>query len=140
MLSLTEESGAMNGGEAVEAGARPSDRSRWIAAIGYIFFVCLFSLWKAGKDPFIRAHAAQAVLLFIAECAALVAAAILSATIGKIEIVGLIVMAVFELVAALAALILSVAGIVKALFGEDWRMPFLGEFRDRVPGFQWRED
>jgi uncharacterized membrane protein len=142
MLSFAEGNGAKgtSGGEGEEATAKPSDRSRWIAAVGYIFCVCLFSLWKAGKDPFIRAHAAQAVLLFIAECAALAAAAILSATVGRIEIVGLIVMVVFELLAALAALILSIAGIVKALFGEDWRMPFLGEFRDKVPGFQWHED
>ncbi|HEY5132463.1 MAG TPA: hypothetical protein VII85_02120 [Candidatus Krumholzibacteriaceae bacterium] len=38
-----------------------------------------------------------------------------------------------------AALMLSLAGFVKALFGEDWRMPFLGDYRDRVPGLNWQE-
>jgi uncharacterized membrane protein len=120
-------------------GAKPSDASRWIAAIGYIAFVCFFSLWRAKRDPFIRMHASQAVLLFIAECAALAAAVILLSTIGKIKIAGLVVVGFFNLVTALAALILSFAGFIKALFGEDWKMPFLGEYREKVPGLRWQE-
>ncbi len=70
----------------------------------------------------------------------LVMAAILSATVGRIKIAGFIIVGLFELVTALAALVLSIVGMVKALFGEDWRMPFLGEYRDRVPGIHWQED
>jgi uncharacterized membrane protein len=120
-------------------GARPSDSSRWIAAIGYVAFVCFFSLWHARRDPFIRAHASQAVLLFIAECSALAAAVILGSTIGRIKVAGFIVIGIFYLVTSLAALILSLAGFLKALFGEDWRMPFLGEYREKVPGLHWQE-
>ena len=58
---------------------------------------------------------------------------------GRIKIVGLIVVGLFELVAALAALMLSAVGFVKALFGEDWSMPFLGEYREKVPGLHWQE-
>jgi len=119
---------------------KPSDRSRWIASAGYIGFICFFSLWNMKRDPFIRSHASQGVLLFIAECAALVMAAILSATVGRIKIAGLVIVGLFELVTALGALVLSIVGIVKALFGEEWRMPFLGEYRDRVPGIHWQED
>jgi uncharacterized membrane protein len=119
--------------------AKPSDGSRWIAAVGYVAFVCFFSLWHAKKDPFIRAHASQAVLLFIAECAALAAAVILGSTIGRIKIAGFIVIGLFYLVTALAALILSLAGFLKALFGDDWKMPFLGEYREKVPGLHWQE-
>jgi uncharacterized membrane protein len=125
-------------GTRVEAGesiaGKPSDRSRWIAAIGYIGFLCFLSLWQAKRDGFIRTHASQGVLLFLFECAALVAAVIFGSTVGRIKIVGLVLMGLFELVSGLAALVLSVVGFVKALFGEDWRMPFLGEYRDRVPG------
>jgi uncharacterized membrane protein len=119
--------------------AKPTDRARWIAAVGYVGFVCLFTLWSARKDTFIRAHASQAVLLFIAECAAVVLGAILSATLGQIKIVGLVIVGLFDLVVGLAALMLSVAGLVKALFGEDWRMPFLGKYREKVPGLNWQE-
>jgi uncharacterized membrane protein len=118
---------------------RPSDRARWVAAAGYIGFVCFFSLWSARKDSFIRSHASQGVLLFVAECAGLLIGVILLATVGQIKIVGLVIVGFFELIAGLAALMLSLAGFVKALFGEDWRMPFLGEYRDRVPGLNWQE-
>jgi len=118
---------------------RPSDRARWIAAVGYIGFVCFFSLWSAKKDSFIRSHASQGVLLFVAECAGLLIGVILGATVGQIKIIGLVIVGLFELIAGLAALMLSLAGFVKALFGEDWRMPFLGEYRDRVPGLDWQE-
>jgi len=142
MHNLTEWNGTKTA--RTEAGdsspAKPSNRSRWIAAAGYICFVCFFSLWKAKKDVFIRSHASQGVLLFVAECAALVMAAILGATFGRIKIVGLIVVGLFELIAGIAALVLSIVGMVKALFGEDWRMPFLGEYRDKVPGLHRQED
>ncbi len=135
----------LNAGEraAEERGAepavKPSEASRWIAAVAYLAFMCFFSLWRAKRDPFIRAHASQAVLLFVAECAAVAAAAILAGTVGKIKFAGLIAVGLFDLVAALAALILSLAGFIKALFGEDWRMPFLGAHREKVPGFHWQE-
>ena len=122
-------------GTGESSAAKASDGSRWIAAVGYIAFICFFSLWHAKRDPFIRAHASQAVLLFIAECAAVAVAVILGSTIGKIKIVGLIVVGLFNLVAGLAALALSLVGFFKALFGNDWRMPFLGEYRGRIPGF-----
>jgi len=118
---------------------KPSDRDRWIAAAGYIFFICFLSLWRAKKESFIRAHASQGVLLFLAECAAIVMDVILGATVGQIKIIGPVIVALFMLVTGLAALMLSLAGFLKALFGEDWRMPFLGEYRDRVPGLNWQE-
>ncbi len=119
--------------------AKPSGDSRWIAAIGYIAFVCFLSLWYAKKDPFIRAHASQAVLLFVAECAALAVAVILGSTIGRIKIVGLIIVGLFDLVAALAALSLSLAGFLKALYGDDWKKPFFGHYRERIPGLHEQE-
>jgi uncharacterized membrane protein len=121
-----------------DPAAKPSDESRWIAAIGYVAFMCFFSLWRARRDSFVRKHASQAVLLFIAECAALAVGAILGSTVGRIKIAGLIAVGFFDLVAALAALMLSLSGFIKALFGEDWRMPFLGEYREKVPGLHRR--
>jgi uncharacterized membrane protein len=134
---------ALSGEEVTASGApdrgsaAPSDRSRWIAAVAYIGFISLFSLREARRDEFVRAHASQAVLLFLFECAAVVVAAVLGATVGRIRVLGLIVILCFELMSALAAISLSIVGFIKALFGEDWRMPFLGEYRDRVPGIWW---
>lgn len=117
----------------------PPERSRWIAAVGYLAFVCFLAMRHSRKDPFVRFHASQAFLLFLAECAALAVGIILSRTVGEIRIIGLIVVGLFELIAGLGALALSAVGFMKALFGTYWSMPFLGEYRDRVPGFHWQE-
>ena len=135
-----EQTGDNTPRETGETLAEPSDRSRWIAAMGYLGPLAFLSLWHAKRDEFIGTHASQGVLLFLFECAAIVVSAILAATVGKIKIVGLVIIGFFDLVAGLAALSLMVVGFVKALFGEDWRMPFLGQFRDRVPGIRWERE
>lgn len=112
----------------------PSDRSRWLAAIAYIPFVCLFSLAREGEDPFVRYHARQGVLLLVAEVVLVILAIILEATIGRLRLFGLIVVGLVHLATALGALVLAVMGFVKALFGEYWHLPILGEHAHRVPG------
>jgi len=116
-----------------EEEEQPSDRSRWIAALSYLTFLCFFSLWRAGNDPFIRFHAKQGFLLLLAECIAIVVTVIFGITIGKLRFIGLILISLIQLITALGALTLAVVGFIKALFGEYWHLPFLGEYRDRVP-------
>jgi uncharacterized membrane protein len=124
---------------AAEAGeSKPSERARWLAAVGYISFLSLLSLWRARRDPFVRYHASQGVLLLLAEMVFLVLAVLLEATVGKIRIAGLIIVGIFIFITGVAALALSAIGFVKALFGEYWSLPFLGEWRNRVPGLDWK--
>ena len=120
--------------EVEEQTASPSERSRWIAAMSYLTFLCFFSLWRSKDDPFIRYHARQGFLLLLGECVVIVAILILEVTIGKLRLVGMLVILLFRLAAGLGALTLSVVGFVKALFGEYWHLPFLGDYRERVPG------
>ncbi len=119
-------------------GTKPSESARWLAAVGYVSFMSVFALWRAKGSSFVRYHASQGFLLFLAEITFLVASLILEATVGRIKIAGLIVVGVFVFVTGMTALVLSAIGFVKALFGERWNMPFLGEWRDRVPGFEDR--
>jgi len=128
-------------GRAVDgADSKPSGRARWIAAVGYLAFMCFLSLHRAGRDTFIRYHARQAFLLFVAECVCLAFAIILGLTIARIRLFGIVAVGLFELVTGLAALALSAAGFFKALVGEYWSIPFLGQYRERVPGFHWEEE
>lgn len=120
--------------EEEETMASPSERSRWIAASSYLTFLCFFSLWRSKDDPFIKYHARQGFLLLLGECVVLVATLILEVTIGKLRLVGMLVIGLFRLAAGLGALTLSVVGFVKALFGEYWHLPLLGDYRDKVPG------
>ncbi|MBN1884688.1 MAG: hypothetical protein JW876_04085 [Candidatus Krumholzibacteriota bacterium] len=112
----------------------PGERSRWIAAVAYVPFVCFFSLSKGGDDPFVHYHARQGVLLLVAEVALVILAIILELTLGRLRLFGLIVVGLVQLVTSLAALVLAVMGFVKALFGEYWHLPLLGEHAHRVPG------
>ena len=132
MVEGKTEEAAPAAGEKTEPQS-PSDRSRWIAAAGYVSFLCFFSLWRACNDPFIRYHARQGFLLFLAECVVIVVTIILDMTIGKLRFFGMVVIGLFELIVGLGALMLSVLGFVKSLFGEYWHLPFLGDYSDRVP-------
>lgn len=113
--------------------ASPADYERWYAALGYLFFLCFLSLWKARESAFVRFHARQAFLLFLAECVAFLALVAVDRTVGRLPFVGLIVVVVAQVFVYLTALFLSVTGFVKALFGEYWEMPFFGPYREKVP-------
>jgi uncharacterized membrane protein len=112
----------------------PSDRSRWIASLSYLTFLCFFSLWRSKGDGYIRYHARQGFLLLLAECVSIVAIIILEVTLGRVRFIGFVVVLILQLVTGLGALTLSVVGFVKALFGEYWHLPFLGEYGEKVPG------
>ena len=95
--------------------------------------LCFFSLWKGRESEFIRFHSRQAFLLFAAECVAFLAILIIERTIGRLPFLGLLIVVLLQIAAYLSALLLSVMGFVKAMFGERWTMPFIGAYSDRVP-------
>lgn len=110
-----------------------SDHERWYAAVAYLFFFCFFGLWKGRESSFIRYHARQAFLLFLAECASFLAILILDRTLGRLPFLGLLIIIALQVVVYVCALFFSVMGFVKALFGERWNMPFFGHYSHRVP-------
>jgi uncharacterized membrane protein len=110
-----------------------ADHERWYAAIGYIFFLCFFSMWKGKESAFVRYHARQAFLLFLAECVAFILLVIIDRTVGRLPFLGLLIVILCQIFVYLLSLFLSVMGFVKALFGERWEMPFFGHHSDRVP-------
>ena len=118
---------------------QPSDRSRWVAAVSYLAFLCFFALWKSKHDEYVRDHARQGFLLLLAECVAIVTIIVLELTIGRVRFIGFMVVLILQLFTGLGALTLSIVGFVKALFGEYWHMPLIGEYADRVPGLHHHE-
>jgi len=95
--------------------------------------MCFFALWRSKDSSFIRFHARQAFLLFLSECVAFIFLVIIDKTIGRLPFLGLLIVVLFQIAVYLLALLLSVMGFVKSLFGERWEMPFLGEFGGKVP-------
>ncbi len=110
-----------------------ADHERWYAAIGYLFFLCFFSLWKGKDSDFVRFHGRQAFALFIGECVALLAIVIIDHTIGRLQYLGFLIVILAQLIVYIVALFLSVTGFVKALFGERWEMPFFGPHAEKLP-------
>jgi uncharacterized membrane protein len=121
------------GGERAED---PSDVSRWLAALSYAFVVAVFVIFEARRRPaddFLRFHARQGFLLFFAEFALLVVSMILNHTVGRIEVLGFVIMVTWNLVTGLLAVGVSVMGFMYALSGERWKLPVLGDHAGRVP-------
>lgn len=114
----------------------PSDGSRWLAAVSYLFVACLFVLYEIKqrpKDDFVRFHVRQGFALFFVEIVLIVLAVVLGNSLGNIPVLGAIVMILFRLAGGLLAVGLSVWGFVEALGGERWQLPILGEYANRVP-------
>ena len=121
-----------------EAGreSSPSERhsrERWLSAIAYLGPVALYSMTRKGKTSFLRRHCQQAFTLFLAEAAIVLFLLIVSNTVGRIPILGFLLEIALELVAFVAFLVLSLLGFVRALAGEEFRLPVLDEYADRIP-------
>jgi len=115
---------------------RPSDSSRWLSALSYLFIACLFVLYEIRqrpRDDYVRFHVRQGFALFFVEMVLIVLAVVLGNSLGDIPVLGAIIMILFRLAAGLACVGLSVWGFVEALGGERWQLPILGEYANRVP-------
>lgn len=92
------------------------DYTHILAALSYIWALCLVTLLIAPKNDYVRFHAKQGLILFAAE--------ILSVLIFWVPIVGQALFIVFVIV--------SLIGIYKALQGEKWKMPIAHKYSQRI--------
>jgi uncharacterized membrane protein len=115
---------------------QPSDISRWLAAMAYAFVLAIFVLYEARRRPqddYLRYHARQGFALFFAEFTLLVVSMIFHYTLGRLEVVGLVLMMTWDLVLGLLAVGVSAMGFMYGLSGERWQMPVIGRYANRVP-------
>jgi len=91
-------------------------QEKFLAAISYIWILCLVPIVMKNKDEFVMHHAKQGLVLFIAEIALWI--------IGFIPFLGWII----SFFGFWLVLVLSLAGIIKTLSGEKWEMPVLGQY------------
>ncbi len=95
-----------------------------LAAIGYVFILCFIPLLMAKDSKYAQFHAKQGLVLFIVEVILMVVSNILI----FIPILGWFVMMVLYL----AVVVASIVGILKALEGEMWEMPVLGDYAKKL--------
>lgn len=121
-----------------------TDRERILGAIAYIGPLFIVSYLMAENSKFIKFHASQGLVFFLAALvvryglgALMMAVFIPSAVIsgstgpgmmyGSVGIVGFIMMLI-----SLAILVVGIVAIVKAAQGEEWEMPVLGPWAKKM--------
>jgi uncharacterized membrane protein len=108
-------------------------RGRWLGALCYLSFFVFLSMLAKDKSPFLAKHCRQGFALFFAEVVAVLFIAIFDSTVGQIPVLGFLVAIILRLAFFLGFLLLSIMGFNKAMFGEEWAIPYLDELADRVP-------
>jgi uncharacterized membrane protein len=96
------------------------EENKVIAAIGYIWILCLVPLFGKKQSKFAQFHAKQGLVLLIGWFALWV--------VGWVPVFGWFVL----MVGSIALIVLSVLGILNALQGNYWEMPFLGKYAKKI--------
>lgn len=108
-------------------------RDRWLAAICYIPFLVFIPIYRSNKSAFLARHCRQGFALFFVEVVAFFFLRIIEMTLGGIPLLGFLLVMILNLVFFLGFLILIIMGFVRAMFGDEWRIPYLDDLADRVP-------
>lgn len=121
-----------------------TDRERMLGAIAYLGPLFIVSYLMAENSKFIKFHAGQGLVFFLAALAIryglgaimmalFIPSAVLSGTTGpgmmygSVGIVGFIMMLI-----SLAILVVGIIAIVKAVQGEEWEMPVIGQWAKKI--------
>ena len=102
------------------APAETSKDTRILAAIGYIWILCLLPLLGKRESSFAQFHGKQGLVLTIAS--------FIIWLVAWIPIVGWLV----GFFGTIGLLIFAVTGIQKAIKGEYWEMPLLGKYAKQI--------
>ncbi len=107
--------------EEKKAGEQAGTREASIYAIlSYVWVLCLVPLLLKKDNKFVMFHAKQGLMLFIVEVGLSI--------IGIVPILGQIVGTLGTLVCGL----LSLVGIVQVLMGNEWKMPVIHEWAEKI--------
>jgi len=108
-------------------------RDRWLAAISYLSILVFIPMLATNKSEFLARHCRQGFTIFCLELLSLLVVSIIDATIGRIPVLGFILILLLRLVFFLFFLVISAFGFSKGLFGESWRIPYVDDWAHRVP-------
>ena len=97
-----------------------SQEDKVYAALSYIWILVFVPLLMKRNNGYVQFHAKQGIVLLIVE--------LILWVIGMVPVLGWLIAFVGHIVVA----VLAVLGIVAALVGRYWEMPFLGEYAKKV--------
>lgn len=103
-----------------EKKEKPMDKdieaNRTVAALSYVWILCLVPLLTKKRSKFAQFHAKQGLVLFV------------------VELAGTLVFwfPLFGQLFALVLLVAAVMGVIKALNGEWWKMPYVYDLSKKI--------
>jgi fumarate reductase subunit D len=89
------------------------------AILGYIPFMCFVPLVKMKDNPFAVKHGKQGLILFLLE---IIAAVFLFPKISQL----------FWGMVIILCLVSALVGILNAVQGKEWKIPFIGDLGDKL--------
>jgi uncharacterized membrane protein len=92
-----------------------------IAAVGYIWVLFTVPLLLKRDNTYVQHHAKQGLILFLFEVAVIL--------LGWLPVLGWFIIMPIGM---LAAIILAVLGVINALQGNLWEMPFLAKYAKKI--------
>ena len=107
-------------GSAIDAAKKPKLIAKFLGLISYLGILCVIPIILKSKSNFIRFHTRQGMVLFISE--------IIFTLIWIIPFVGWFI----GFVGWIICFIFSLVGIIKAITGQEWKMPVLHRFTKKV--------
>jgi uncharacterized membrane protein len=111
----------------------PTVNDRWLAALCYASIAVIVPILRPRRSGFLARHCRQGFALLFAEVVLLLVLIAIERTLGRIPVLGLLLSILLYLAYFLTFLAVSVIGFTRAIAGEEWRLPFLDDFADRVP-------
>ena len=98
-----------------EEASKKVQNKNGLAALSYVWVLCLVPL-LGSKDEFVKFHARQGFVLFIIELALVL--------VGWIPVIGWLL--------SLAVGIVAIIGLIKALNGEKWEIPYIYNLSKKI--------
>ena len=92
------------------------EENKVVAALSYVWILFLIPLLAKKESKFCQFHAKQGLVLFLIE--------VVGCLVFWIPIIGWILF--------IAVVVFAIIGILKALSGEYWEMPFIGEYAKKI--------
>lgn len=108
-------------------------RDRWLGAMCYLSVLVFVPILSRNKTDFLARHCRQGFALLFAEVVGIFFIWIIDTTLGRLPLLGFLIVIALRLVFFLFVLSMSVLGFTKAIFGETWRLPYLDDLADRIP-------
>ncbi|MGB3478573.1 MAG: DUF4870 domain-containing protein [bacterium] len=103
------------------------EEGKIFAFIGYWGLLFLVPILAKKDNKFAMFHGKQGMVVFIAFIAILIVSTIL----GFIPIIGAIIY-ILSMLVYLALVIMAIIGMIKALTGDYWKMPILGDIAEKI--------